>query len=162
MAKMSKNRAFLVLGLESNASFKDIRERYLSLLKQFHPDNNNAFRVDPKLYEIKEAYEVLKEEKDRKVKVNKDLTKTRVYGKSSGSYSFYETKRENNIRLKKDQLRKEERKKKLEKLIEESNKKREKEQREKRREESINRAFKSIKSILAAKIIEDYLDNENR
>ncbi len=155
MKKLSRDKALSILGLKKNSTKNEIRERYLSLLKELHPDNNDSDDVDPKLYQIKEAYECLKNQESEELKV-------RIFGDAKNRYSFSERRREGNTRLQKEQKKQEERQRKLEKLIQESNKKRQIAKKKKEREESINRAFKSIRSILAARIIEDYLDNNDK
>ena len=58
-----EERAFKILGLEEGASLKQIKERYRSLAKEWHPDHHQG--EEAKLYaqerfmEVKEAYETL-------------------------------------------------------------------------------------------------------
>ena len=52
---------FAVLGLRSGASKTDVRQAYLRLAKQWHPDSNKDPGAGAKFKAISEAYEKLKD-----------------------------------------------------------------------------------------------------
>lgn len=67
---------YAVLGVDSRASFDDIRKAFLQLSKKFHPDvvqnkvgeQQSSQKEDtPTFYAVKQAYEILKEPKLRKI-----------------------------------------------------------------------------------------------
>lgn len=64
---MAKRDLYEVLGLEKNASDKDIKRAYKRLAMKHHPDRNqeNKEESESKFKEIKEAYEVLSDEQKR-------------------------------------------------------------------------------------------------
>ncbi|KLN46119.1 molecular chaperone DnaJ [Providencia rettgeri] len=64
---MAKRDFYEVLGLERNASDKDIKRAYKRLAMKYHPDRNqgNKDESEEKFKEIKEAYEVLSDEQKR-------------------------------------------------------------------------------------------------
>ncbi|MBG5894059.1 molecular chaperone DnaJ [Providencia hangzhouensis] len=63
---MAKRDFYEVLGLESNASDKDIKRAYKRLAMKHHPDRNQGDKgSEDKFKEIKEAYEVLSDEQKR-------------------------------------------------------------------------------------------------
>lgn len=64
---MAKRDFYEVLGLEKNASDKDIKRAYKRLAMKYHPDRNqeNKEESESKFKEIKEAYEVLSDEQKR-------------------------------------------------------------------------------------------------
>src|SRR4030043_1248038 len=55
-----------ILGVQRNASDKEIRHAYLKLAKQYHPDKNSSAGAEEKFKKIQEAYEVLKDSEKRK------------------------------------------------------------------------------------------------
>lgn len=58
---------YKTLGVERNASDKDIKKAYRRLAKQYHPDANpNDAQAETKFKEINEAYEFLSDEQKRK------------------------------------------------------------------------------------------------
>lgn len=48
-----------LLGIETNASYDDVRKSYLALAKNYHPDLNRAHNANYLFNEIKNAYETL-------------------------------------------------------------------------------------------------------
>lgn len=63
---MAKRDFYEVLGLERNASDKDIKRAYKRLAMKHHPDRNQGDKgSEDKFKEIKEAYEVLSDEQKR-------------------------------------------------------------------------------------------------
>ena len=51
---------YAILGVDSNASAKDIKQAYRKLAQQYHPDTNAGDAVAESLFkEVNEAYEVL-------------------------------------------------------------------------------------------------------
>jgi molecular chaperone DnaJ len=58
---------YKILGVDKNASTKDIKKSYRQLARQFHPDVNPGDKAaEGKFREINEAYEVLKDSDKRK------------------------------------------------------------------------------------------------
>lgn len=63
---MAKRDFYEVLGLERNASEKDIKRAYKRLAMKHHPDRNQGDKEsEGKFKEIKEAYEILSDEQKR-------------------------------------------------------------------------------------------------
>ncbi|MGO2457777.1 DnaJ domain-containing protein, partial [Vibrio casei] len=56
---MSKRDLYEVLGVERDASERDIKKAYKRLAMKFHPDRNQEADASEKFKEVKEAYEVL-------------------------------------------------------------------------------------------------------
>ena len=63
---MSKKDYYEVLGVDKNASDKDIKLAFRRLAKQYHPDVNKEKGAEEKFKEIQEAYAVLSDETKRK------------------------------------------------------------------------------------------------
>ena len=60
-------RALDVLGLESDAGFKDVKAAYRRLAKQHHPDTNAGDKVAADTFQkVQAAYEVLRKAEERK------------------------------------------------------------------------------------------------
>lgn len=62
---MSKRDYYEVLGVDRDATKQDIRKAYRKLARQYHPDVNKAADAEEKFKEVKEAYEVLKDDQKR-------------------------------------------------------------------------------------------------
>ena len=56
---------YKILGVRENASEQEIRERWIELTKQYHPDRSEEATSDEKIREINEAYQVLKHSSTR-------------------------------------------------------------------------------------------------
>ncbi len=63
---MNKRDYYEVLGVDKNASDKDIKSAFRRLAKQYHPDVNKDPGAEDKFKEIQEAYAVLSDENRRK------------------------------------------------------------------------------------------------
>ena len=60
-------RALVVLGLDSDAEFKEIRAAYRQLAKEHHPDLKQGDKdAEQRFREIQAAYDVLKSAEERK------------------------------------------------------------------------------------------------
>ncbi|QFT89911.1 Chaperone protein DnaJ [Bacillus sp. THAF10] len=62
---MSKRDYYEVLGVSKSASKEEIKKAYRKLSKQYHPDINKEADAADKFKEIKEAYEVLSDERKK-------------------------------------------------------------------------------------------------
>ena len=69
---------YKILGVKETASEEEIRERWIELTKQHHPDRRKDIASDKKIREINEAYQVLKHSSTR---VEYDLKTTYGYEK---------------------------------------------------------------------------------
>ncbi|KAH0483059.1 MAG: uncharacterized protein KVP18_003340 [Porospora cf. gigantea A] len=58
---------YAVLGLQPNASLKDIKSAYRNLARQYHPDNNASQEAGEKFKEATEAYEVLSDTEQKSI-----------------------------------------------------------------------------------------------
>jgi DnaJ-class molecular chaperone len=66
MHQANHNNYYKILGVEINASLKEIKKRYRELAKKHHPDVNKGSRIsEDKFKIISEAYEVLKDNNKR-------------------------------------------------------------------------------------------------
>jgi molecular chaperone DnaJ len=57
---------YSVLGIDRNASAKDIKRKYYDLAKKYHPDVNKEDSADKKFQEIQSAYEILSDDTKKK------------------------------------------------------------------------------------------------
>ena len=166
----SKEEAFMLLGLKSDVSKKEVNEAYRALTKLLHPDNTSDSETNPRFYQIQEAYEYLtKHWNDREQVVwsgrtyngnSAFRTGPRVFGDSSRHVAFQEHKRDVQKKERSDKEIRNEREERFRKLREEGRKIKQQNEEEQRKKESVIRAMKSIRAILAAKVIEDYLDDQ--
>lgn len=56
---MAKRDYYEILGVDKNASEREIKKAYRKLAKEYHPDHNKSEGAEEKFNEIREAYEVL-------------------------------------------------------------------------------------------------------
>lgn len=66
---------YKILGLGSDASFKEVREAYRKLSLLYHPDKNKTGEADSKFKLISEAYQTLKQEQKKENARHKDAEK---------------------------------------------------------------------------------------
>ena len=57
---------YQLLGVNKNAVSKDIRKAFKQLALKLHPDKNSEKEAHAKFLRVNEAYEVLKDEQQRK------------------------------------------------------------------------------------------------
>lgn len=89
-----------LLEISEKSTKEEIQKAFRKLAKKYHPDvNNGNFKIQEKFKEIKEAYEVLKDEKKRKqydelIKVNKnhETCKTNNINTEKVSFDFSQVK----------------------------------------------------------------------
>src|SRR5512135_2939275 len=62
---MTMRDFYKILGVKEDASEEEIRERWIELTKQYHPDRSEEATSDEKIREINEAYQVLKHSSTR-------------------------------------------------------------------------------------------------
>ena len=62
-----KRDYYEVLGIKKNAGLADIKKAFRTLAMKYHPDRNKSADATEKFKEINEAYEVLSDEKKRKI-----------------------------------------------------------------------------------------------
>ena len=185
MSIHSRAQALSILGIDNKSDDKKIREAYHELLKEYHPDNQPDDKTIYKYYSVVEAYDFLtkgQEEiyptigsyspvykagsSDINVNFNGNINadrsaEPRILGNSEAllQNSFRKKAREERERY--ERTNGNGREKRLHEMIEENKKLREIEDDEKRKQESVDRALKSIKAILASRIIEEYLEENS-
>ena len=62
---MSKRDYYEVLGIDKDASKEEIKKAYRKLARKYHPDVNKETDAEDKFKEVKEAYEVLRDDQKR-------------------------------------------------------------------------------------------------
>ncbi len=67
MANKEKRDYYEVLGVSKTASIDEIKRAFRKLAMQWHPDRNKSPEAEAKFKEINEAYQVLSDEKQRKI-----------------------------------------------------------------------------------------------
>ncbi len=56
---------YFILGVAANASLNDIKKAFRQKAAEFHPDRNKSEHAPQKFHAVKEAYDVLSDEKAR-------------------------------------------------------------------------------------------------
>lgn len=69
---MNSAYCYGVLGLEKDATFKEIKQAYRQLSLKYHPDRNRDRDADRKFREITEAYQTLRIEQKKENTKHKD------------------------------------------------------------------------------------------
>lgn len=142
----SRYEALLRLGLKGNPTEEEIHRAYRSLLKEIHPDEG---REDGMIYEINEAYDYLCRHKEIKsVKI-------------VGDPVFSQDKRRSETRQEHKRKEAMRRQKELDRLIAEADARKKKRSEAEKQNRSIMNAMKTIRAVLAARVIEDYIDKNN-
>ena len=77
---------YKILSLKEDASEEEIRERWIELTKQYHPDRSEDTTSEEKIREINEAYQVLKHSSTR---VEYDLKRTYGQGEKESKRRSY-------------------------------------------------------------------------
>ncbi|WP_284697889.1 DnaJ domain-containing protein [Mycoplasmopsis cynos] len=63
----TKRDYYEILGVNKNATEKEIKTAYRSLAKQYHPDKLKDGTSDQKMKELNEAYEILSNSEKRNI-----------------------------------------------------------------------------------------------
>ena len=63
--ELSKRDYYEVLGIDKDASKEEIKKAYRKLARKYHPDVNKETDAEDKFKEVKEAYEVLRDDQKR-------------------------------------------------------------------------------------------------
>ena len=75
---MNSSECYGVLGLQKDASHKEIKQAYRKLSLRYHPDRNKNHDADKKFKEITQAYQTLKEEQKRQNSTHKDVERAQT------------------------------------------------------------------------------------
>ncbi len=59
---MPKSRYYKILGLQKNASEKEVKKRYRTLVMKYHPDRNSDPKAQELFIRITEAYDIIQDE----------------------------------------------------------------------------------------------------
>lgn len=91
-----------ILGISSNSTKQEIQKSFRNLAKKYHPDvNKDNLEIEKKFKEIKEAYEILKDDVKRERydktlnKNNKKSEEHKIYNEriQKGTFEFSDIKR---------------------------------------------------------------------
>ncbi|MGI0027111.1 MAG: DnaJ domain-containing protein [Nitrosopumilaceae archaeon] len=82
---MNSYQCYQVLGIKNDATFKEIKSAYRTLVLQFHPDKNMSETDGKKFKMVTEAYQFLKKEHKR---THQTEPKTKYSGTNSKEYNF--------------------------------------------------------------------------
>lgn len=102
---MEQKNYYKVMGLESNATDKEIKLAYRRLARKYHPDISKELNAEERFKEVGEAYEVLKDPQKRQVydQYMRDQANQKAYqsshrqahgephGKHHYNYDFFES-----------------------------------------------------------------------
>lgn len=91
---MDALQCYQTLGLNDNASLKEIKQAYRHLSLKYHPDRNKENESDKKFKEITEAYQFLKQEQKRINAVHKDAATAHA-----DFWNYYDRKSNNDFRF---------------------------------------------------------------
>ncbi len=88
---MDKKDYYEILGIDKNASKKEIKKAFRKLAKEKHPDRNKSKNAEEEFKEIKEAYEILSDDQKRKAYDQYGHAATQGFGGTgaSGAYSGF-------------------------------------------------------------------------
>ena len=85
---MNSYQCYQILGIKNDASFKEIKSAYRTLVLQFHPDKNMSENDGKKFKMVTEAYQFLKKEHKRTHQTDNPKTTSKYTGKNSKEYDF--------------------------------------------------------------------------
>ncbi|KAL1492094.1 hypothetical protein ABEB36_012587 [Hypothenemus hampei] len=72
---------YTILGINRKATQKEIRQAYMQLVKEWHPDKSKSPEAEERFVEIKQAYELLSDPDRRNLYDNKGITEDDYYKK---------------------------------------------------------------------------------
>lgn len=70
---LNATQCYEILGLQKDASFKEVKQAYRKLSLKYHPDRNKDKSSDKRFKEITEAYQMLKMEQKKENANHKDV-----------------------------------------------------------------------------------------
>ncbi len=83
---MSKRDLYEVLGVDKNASAREIKKAYRKLVKKYHPDHNKDEGAEGMFREVQEAYDVISDDAKRKAYDQFGHAGVGGFGSGGGSY----------------------------------------------------------------------------